>query len=387
MINYYAFLGLTDKATDEQIKQSYRALAKRYHPDLHPGDTVAAKKFAQINEAMEIIGDPSKRKEYDNKCAAEKAAAARAAAARTAAASQTSAAHSAGTSTVRPMGGMSQMAGRAYAGSAAGAQAVINDAYRKGYDAGVAATSNARNVAAETWKTSAENWQKEAGDRRRDLDEARRQIEAYRRKLDEADVNTRKLEDLVRLQREKAEDARLDSKAEMAAREDIKETLETKIRELEAELEKRISDYENKLSVEREARKFAEADKLRLTREVARLKEENDTLSDKLNEWEAYGESEEEDERLQAIADEWQQKVKNSKKQYKDTYYGTLGTTFWATEEELGMAYAKTLKRIKGKEDEAALKAKAEEAYKMLSNAALRNKYNALLGIDRKSVV
>ena len=56
MSNYYTILGVSEKATDEEIKQAYRMLAKRYHPDLHPGDAEAAKRFALVNEANEAIG-------------------------------------------------------------------------------------------------------------------------------------------------------------------------------------------------------------------------------------------------------------------------------------------------------------------------------------------
>ena len=72
MNNYYTILELSETATDEQIKQAYRSLAKRYHPDLHPNDADTAKKFALVNEAMEVLGTPAKRKEYDAKRNAEK---------------------------------------------------------------------------------------------------------------------------------------------------------------------------------------------------------------------------------------------------------------------------------------------------------------------------
>ena len=61
--NYYKILGLSnDKATDEDIKNSYRKLAKLYHPDINPGDTVAAEKFKDINEAYQILGSEESKK-------------------------------------------------------------------------------------------------------------------------------------------------------------------------------------------------------------------------------------------------------------------------------------------------------------------------------------
>lgn len=56
----YKVLGVSPNATDEEIKQAYRRLAKKYHPDLHPGDQEAAKKMQQVNAAYEQIKNPDK---------------------------------------------------------------------------------------------------------------------------------------------------------------------------------------------------------------------------------------------------------------------------------------------------------------------------------------
>lgn len=63
--DYYEVLGVDKNATDTDIKKSYRKLAKKYHPDLHPNDKEANEKFSEINEAYEVLSDPEKRKKYD----------------------------------------------------------------------------------------------------------------------------------------------------------------------------------------------------------------------------------------------------------------------------------------------------------------------------------
>src|SRR5262245_57981180 len=63
--DYYATLGVSKGATDKEIKQAYRKLARKHHPDVNPGDKSAEAKFKEINEAYEVLGDPDKRKKYD----------------------------------------------------------------------------------------------------------------------------------------------------------------------------------------------------------------------------------------------------------------------------------------------------------------------------------
>ena len=64
-IDYYNILGINKTATPTDIKNAYRKLARKYHPDLNPNDKDANKNFQQINEANEVLSDPEKRKKYD----------------------------------------------------------------------------------------------------------------------------------------------------------------------------------------------------------------------------------------------------------------------------------------------------------------------------------
>lgn len=64
-IDYYKVLGVDKTASEEEIKKSYRKLARKLHPDLNPNDKEAHQKFQQVNEANEVLSDPEKRKKYD----------------------------------------------------------------------------------------------------------------------------------------------------------------------------------------------------------------------------------------------------------------------------------------------------------------------------------
>lgn len=63
--DYYAILGVKRDASEKDIKQSYRRLARKYHPDVNPGDTAAERKFKEVSEAYSVLGTAESRKKYD----------------------------------------------------------------------------------------------------------------------------------------------------------------------------------------------------------------------------------------------------------------------------------------------------------------------------------
>src|SRR5258708_22048181 len=63
--DYYKTLGVARGASADEIKKTFRKLARKYHPDVNPGDKKAEEKFKEINEAYEVLSDPDKRHKYD----------------------------------------------------------------------------------------------------------------------------------------------------------------------------------------------------------------------------------------------------------------------------------------------------------------------------------
>ena len=63
--DYYGALGVKKSASAEEIRKAFRKLARKYHPDVNPGDKAAEEKFKAISEANDVLSNPEKRRRYD----------------------------------------------------------------------------------------------------------------------------------------------------------------------------------------------------------------------------------------------------------------------------------------------------------------------------------
>ena len=64
--DYYQILNIKRDASPEEIKKAYRKLARKYHPDVNPGDKQSEERFKKISQAYDVLSDPKKREIYDN---------------------------------------------------------------------------------------------------------------------------------------------------------------------------------------------------------------------------------------------------------------------------------------------------------------------------------
>jgi DnaJ-class molecular chaperone len=65
MADFYQILGISQQASESEIRSAFRRLARQYHPDRNPGDSTAEAKFVEVNEAHATLADPQKRRKYD----------------------------------------------------------------------------------------------------------------------------------------------------------------------------------------------------------------------------------------------------------------------------------------------------------------------------------
>lgn len=432
MKNYYEILNVKPTATDDEIKRSYRVLAKRYHPDVNPDDATAADRFADINEANAVLSDPTSRAQYDAKLKeanapkpnpediiarqrAQAQAAARQAAARQAAMGVDPRYMDAAMARMQQRDSV-RRAQMHQAGAGVGVQAQINalreQALRAGYEQGVAEASAAAEK--EITRLSAEL--RSAVDENKRL---RRKLEAeqgIQDKMEDAERDRRELEqELFNRDRELAMERQRGKDMEEQLR-TLRESAKSSGSKASGELENCKAELANcKAELEFSNMRIAELERLNaqskmtnseqirlqqdkrrqmqdqidgLTKQVEELTATVEDLRAENEQWEQYAKSEdflsEAEQRLQ----DWDNKSKADKRLAKSTLYGALGVLIWATDEEIKAAFAKFVKRYSGKSDEGSKEKykKIKDAFEVLGNPEKRAEYNATIGVTQEQI-
>ena len=409
MKNYYQILNVRPAATDEDIKRSYRILAKRYHPDVNPGDSSAADRFADINEAHDVLSDPQQRAEYDKKlkeaaaprlkpediiarqraaaqAAARQAAMRNSAAARAAAMQQNAARQAAmrnNASAARaaayrrdPNLNLAQQRQAAQAASAAAQAAQVhakaqaqaqaqaaqlaqinaikNQAYTQGYERG---TADAKRAAEK------ENRQVQAKINALNSDIAKLNDKLADTESDRSDLEKELFHrdrELAKVQKENdglvehAADlqSKLDSivpnkytDAQYVMLEKQFDKAQARIRDLETAISQAELKSKAQLQLQTDKRKQLQEQASKLQKQVTELTRELEVLRTENNQWQDYAKSEQFLTDAEERLLDWEKKQKADKKLAKPTLYGQLGVLIWATDEQISEAYVKLGKR------------------------------------------
>lgn len=362
MKNYYKVMGLPFEATDEQIKRTYRELAKKYHPDMHPDDQQAAERFAEISEAYETLGDADKKAEYDRQVKAAldaRRAQAAQAQARAQAQAQAQAARQQSAADF----------GQRYRQFIFDAQAGADAAYKMAAEAQTAAYNRGYAQGANDTRAQAE--QAIAG--------FKREIEQLKGRLAEAE----------RREKAAAEQRRADEEAAaMRTKELVKESKgkesEKQMRHRIEKMTEELAAYAGRVDRLQAERKYFEDQYNAAKADSEALTEELELTKQQLASWEEYGKTLDAADDIERTEVEWERLKRAYKKESKPTHYGTLGVMFYAEAEEIRDAFHKLADRYQKK---AATDKKAEEklfavndAYKVLSDSKKKAAYDKAQG-------
>lgn len=430
MKNYYQILGIKPNATDDEIKRSYRVLAKKYHPDVNPGDASAASKFADINEANAVLSDPQQRAEYDAKLREANAPhpSQEEIIARQRAQAQEAARQAAfRTMNMSGMNTRARVQAQAQAQAAmaqAQVQAMVNQAYKKGADDASAQfraeiqqlKASLAKMTAETKKikelqdseselkrklATAERDRREleqelfSRDRENSLEKTR--IKELEDALDAQNTNRRAKNEIQELKAEldKTKKTVLEMERELSALRAEKEAIENE-RDSLAETCSRLERDNKQFDLKNSAQIRLQQDKRRqLQEEIEALRKQVEELTAELDaaraeneQWVQYAQSEDFLSDTEKRIEAWNKKTNKDKRLAKPTLYGDLGVLIWATDEEIKDAYNKLIKRYSGKAGDAiAAKLKSvEDAFAVLGNPKKRKEYNATIDITEERI-
>lgn len=420
MKNYYQILNVAQNATEMDIKRSYRVLAKKYHPDVNPGDSAAAGKFADINEANEVLSDPKARAEYDQKLKesmqprqnpediiARQRQQAQAAARAAARAAQEQA--------FRTRAAQQSAQFAANPAFQAQVQAIRNQAYQTGYEKGIgdaraeAATEisklNAKirtltreNSSFKTKADSEDSLKRRLAEAERDRSELEQELFHRDRELSQEKIRAREMEDQLLALRSDTNTKNMSARKMSKELDELRAQLDAEVqnvRRLEAEnkrleQEKAQADMRNQaqIDLQHEKRRQIQEELDELRKKLADAEADNEALRDENAQWQQYAKSEQFLSDTERRIEEWEKKVKADRRLAKPTLYGALGVLIWSTPEEITSAYKKLSRRYSGKTDEAVVAklAKVEEAYAVVGDPQKRADYDKTIGITEERI-
>lgn len=412
MKNYYQILNIKPNATDDEIKRSYRVLAKKYHPDVNPGDSSAASRFAEVNEAHDVLSDSQKRKEYDQKLKEANAPkprpediiARQRATAQAAARQAMRNGYTGGSGSMDPSSYV-QRAAQAQAAAQAAAQAqaqtmqaqmtaIKNNAFKAGHDQGVSearAQANKEiqklNSDLRTLRLENSKLKNELSDIERDRSELERELFNRDRELTFEKSRIVTLEGKLRASASRVEIGRSDAEFD-----ELNETIAALREQVKRyEQDKQQSDLRNQaqIDLQLDKRRNMQAQIDELNEKVETLTRELEDARVELEQWREYAKTEDFMDETARKLEEWAMKEKADKKFAKPTLYGPLGVLVWATDEEIKEAYDKLVKRYSSKGDDEANAEKLDalnRSYEELSDPDRRAKYNESIGIDDERI-
>lgn len=388
MKNYYQILNVKQSATNEEIKLRYRMLAKRYHPDVNPGNEEAAKRFADISEANRILTDPQLRAEYDvqlKNASGPKFT--------------TDGVRHVDEATQRNL--MAQVHAQVQAQVQAQLTEVNDRAYKAGYEHGfndsratfdkerIRISNNLRLALAAN-----EKFKKKAADCEHDRSELEQELFDRDRELSQKNEKLQDLEAQLSWLRKAAGGGAVESvnslKEQFSESQRKIKDLEKKINDLQLDPDDVISfaDSSESPASQHEKHKqikeqLKELDKItnELSSEFAGIEAQTE-LRRQLDENNKFLIS------MEAKANYWSKKSKADRRLAKPTLYGTLGVLIWADDEEIKAAYEHLFSHYAGKPDNESVNKlqKLKDAYEVLSDPEKRAAYNASIGCTAERI-
>ena len=382
MKNYYRILNIRSNATADEIKTAYRNLAKRYHPDANPGDKAAAAKFAEINEANDVLSDSEKRAAYDKQLRLEVLR-------------RQNAVGAGAFSQRRPLSAQAEMQAKLHAQAQAEMQAAIqasvqaqlagvrDRAYKEGYERG---NKDGQAYAAKTLAAQNETYRQKISESARDRSDLEQELFDRDRELNKANEKIREL--TVQLEWLKKAASGTDADPLRAPLESSR----SRVRELEnaiAAIRIKPSDVSSSTTAAVNQKRMQLSDRFRtLNQTLNDLNAEIDSLRALNDRQTRIAENEKLLSTLESRAAQWAKKQKEDMRAARSTLYGALGVLGWATEQEIGQAFDTLSRQYVGKKDAESMRKaqKIKDAYATLADPAKRARYNASIGMTDERI-